>query len=469
MSELNPAMSESDQGDQAEPDEARPPASLSPLVAGVVDVALALHFAAAAFWWWFSPQGFPLTMPQFWTNSVLPYFAMGLACVGLWAMHRDNRPLAAAVVACFSGAWLAVALAGRIAFPASFGGVWVAFFFVALCGAGLFSLLVEALPWPPWSRIPATIVGAVIGLLVVLGQIPPAPSTVPAELAIGIAAPAGVDRDVPSHVALGADVRFLPQVAQLEAIAGGVWFECRPLLEFRSTSPDGFWSLFHRQRPQMPRLVGATGAAPTQTFHYDNGATITFAPPSAGELVAATATTPVAANIYSHLNTYMFIRFNTDDTPALTFSPCGGIPFEVHPADYPFGRPARFAYLDADDTFRVCKATSGEKGPFRTLGSGKLERGESLTIGFQSSGRRIASLVLEDWSSQLSTALSPTAGWGVPVNAIEFQLVETDSDEYVGIWITLAGTSVGRGFDTVGHRAGTYRNRFSIRGGGAGR
>jgi hypothetical protein len=274
-----------------------------------------------------------------------------------------------------------------------------------------------------------------------------------------------LDRTVPDHLAIGPDVRFLPQRAQLEAIAGGVWFECRPLLEFRSTSPDRFWSLFNRRRPREPRLVGATGLPPSQTFHYDNGATITFASPQAGELVAAAATTPVAADTYSHLNTYMFIRFNAEATPAITFSPCGGIPFEVHPADYPFGRPARFAYLASDGTFRVCKATSGEKGPFHTLGSGRLERGAPLVIGFQSGGQRIASLVLDDWSSQASTGLSPTAGWGVPVNAIEFQLVANDSEEYVGIWITLAGTSVGRGFETVGHRAGTYRNRFSIRGG----
>ena len=30
------------------------------------------------------------------------------------------------------------------------------------------------------------------------------------------------------------------------------------------------------------------------------------------------------------------------------------------------------------------------------------------------------------------------------------------------VWLTLAGTSVGRGFDSVGHKAGTYRNRVRI-------
>lgn len=461
MSGWNPTMSESDQrGEEA----ATSVAPLPRLVAGVVDVALALHFAAATFWWWFSPQGFPTSMPQFWTNTVLPTIAMGTAGVGLWAMHRGRRPLAAAVVAAFSGAWLAAALAVPIVFPVSRAWFWIAFIFAGVVGAKLCALLTTDLPRPPRSRIFAAMAGAVIGILVVVGQIPPLPSTHPIEPATTAAAPANINRDLPAHVAIGGDVRFLPQFVQLEAISGGVWLECRPLLEFHSTSPDGFWSLINRQRPRELQLVGVTGTPPTQTFYYDNGATITFAPPQAGELVAATASTPVAADTYSHLNTFMFIRFNADESPALTFSPCGGIPFEVHPADYPFGRPARFAYLDADGSFRVCKATTGEKGPFRTLGSGQLKRGAPLSIGFQSGGRRIASLVLEDWSSQLSTALSPTAGWGVPANAIEFQLVDTRSEQYVGIWITLAGTSVGRGFETVGHRAGTYRNRFSIRG-----
>lgn len=443
------------------------PVRVPRLVAALVDVALALHFVAAALWGWLSPKGFPLTTPQFWINSILPSATIAVATIGLWAMHCGNRRLAAAVVACFSAAWLAAAIIGRLAFPISLAGTWVVFVFVGLIGTALFALLAKNLSHTPRCCVPAVLLGAATGILVVIAQIPPPPTTIPSDPTVN-SDPADMrtnaDHLAPAHIALGDNVRFLPQFAHLEAISGGVWFKCRPLLEFRSTSPDRFWSLFNRQQPREPRLVGVTGEPASQTFHYDNGATIAFALPQAGQLIAATATTPIAADAYSHLNTYFYIRFNTEDAPALTFSPCGGIPFEVHPADYPFGRPARFAYLDADGTFRVCKATSGEKGPFRTLGSGRLERGAPLTIGFQVGGRQIASLVLKDWSSQLSTALSPTAGWRVPVNAIEYQLVEGGSDRYVGIWITLAGTSVGRGFDTVGHRAGTYRNRFVIRG-----
>jgi len=51
----------------------------------------------------------------------------------------------------------------------------------------------------------------------------------------------------------------------------------------------------------------------------------------------------------------------------------------------------------------------------------------------------------------------------VPQNAIEFNN-NTDENgiQSVTIWFTLAGTSVGRGWDTVGHTLGTYRNRMRI-------
>ena len=167
---------------------------------------------------------------------------------------------------------------------------------------------------------------------------------------------------------------------------------------------------------------------------------------------------------FSHLNSYCVVDISGHKSLSISFSPCETEKIEVLPADYPTGRPARFAYLDAAENFFVVEATSGEKGPFRNLASGRLQRGDSLTIGMYDEGRPVGSVTLDDWSSQLSTDLSPTAGWGVPVNAIEFQRSGDDENSPATIWITLAATSVGRGFETVGHRAGTYRNtiRFQL-------
>jgi hypothetical protein len=148
---------------------------------------------------------------------------------------------------------------------------------------------------------------------------------------------------------------------------------------------------------------------------------------------------------------------------SLAFSPCRETAIDVQPADYPTGRPARFAYMDKTGKFHVVEATSGEKGPFNALAMGPLERGDPLSIEVYDDNELIAEVTLADWSRQLSTALSPTAGWRVPMNAIEFQRLGDRPESPVSIWITLAATSVGRGWDTVGHRAGTYRNRMSMR------
>jgi hypothetical protein len=112
--------------------------------------------------------------------------------------------------------------------------------------------------------------------------------------------------------------------------------------------------------------------------------------------------------------------------------------------------------------FHVVEASSGEKGPFRELAAGRLRRSEPLAITLHDRDEALARVVLEDWSAQAGTAPSPTAGWGLPVNAIEFSLGGDGPRSPAGIYITLAGTSVGRGWDSVGHRAGTYRNRMRI-------
>jgi hypothetical protein len=85
-----------------------------------------------------------------------------------------------------------------------------------------------------------------------------------------------------------------------------------------------------------------------------------------------------------------------------------------------------------------------------------------LTITVWDGDQAAYRLTMIDWSGQAGTALSPTAGWGVPVNAIEFGLLEGSGGKTANVWMTLAGTSVGRGWDSVGHAAGVYRNRLKI-------
>ncbi len=108
----------------------------------------------------------------------------------------------------------------------------------------------------------------------------------------------------------------------------------------------------------------------------------------------------------------------------------------------------------------MVEASSGEKGPFKLLASGPLGRDEPLEITLLDQGRPEGWITLADWAQQAGTALSPSAGWGVPVNAIEFSASGDEPEAPASIFVTLAGTSVGRGWDCVGHTAGTYRNRI---------
>jgi hypothetical protein len=112
--------------------------------------------------------------------------------------------------------------------------------------------------------------------------------------------------------------------------------------------------------------------------------------------------------------------------------------------------------------FRVVEAASGEKGPFRELAAGPLARGAPLVVTLLDGDRPVCELELMDWAAQASVELSPTAGWGLPANAVEFERLGDSPGEAVALWVTLAGTSVGRGWDSVGHRAGVYRNWINV-------
>ncbi|CAN5922469.1 hypothetical protein BH11GEM2_BH11GEM2_33330 [soil metagenome] len=104
-----------------------------------------------------------------------------------------------------------------------------------------------------------------------------------------------------------------------------------------------------------------------------------------------------------------------------------------------------------------------EQGPLTELARGPLGTGAALGLTLFDEQQPIARLDLADFAAQASTQPSPTAGWGVPENAIEFSLSRDRSDAPAAIFITLVETSVGRGWDSVGHAPGLYRNRIDIR------
>jgi hypothetical protein len=247
---------------------------------------------------------------------------------------------------------------------------------------------------------------------------------------------------------------------------GALTVQVEPLLTFFSRSPDRCWTLFS---PPELRHFPARQPASLQTeggwtlLHYtgQEPAVLRFRRPAADRL-DIDAITELAQPVYSHLNSYCHLQIAGHRRLSLSFSPCPTAHIEVTAFDYPVGRPERFAYLEADGEFHVVEAHSGEKGPYTDLAHGPMHPGEPLTIVLYDQDQAVARVTLADWSAQAGMQLSPTAGWGVPVNAIEFSLLANPPDSPAGVWINLACTSVGRGWDSIGHAAGAYGNRVRI-------
>ncbi len=244
----------------------------------------------------------------------------------------------------------------------------------------------------------------------------------------------------------------------------------QPLLRFLDRSPDGAPTVLV---PAVERAGAEARMRRVEAFE-DGSYRLSYIFPGQGpgslraafepgtDAIVLEAAARLDRPVFSHLNAYCDVEVRGHRRLSLEFSPCPGTLVEVRRQDYPFGRPARFAFVSADRAFRVVEATSGEKGPFRTLARGRLEPSQPLAITLHDEDQPIARLTLGDFAGQADTTLSPTAGWGVPVNAIEFSLADDSPSSPASIFITLAGTSVGRGWDCVAHCEGTYRNRLRI-------
>ncbi len=417
----------------------------------------ASHVAGASLWAWTSPQGFPALHAQWWANLVAPLLVVALGLAGLALLGVGREVGARLVVLALTDAWVGVALGAVVWFPVS--GLRMAAA-PALLAAALLVLARRGPPSPRSSTF-AAMPALVLGLVLPLTQRAPAPDTRPlgARRDPSARSPARVEGDAPGW----ADLR----AARFTADLPGARVLVEPLLTFDSCALDRGWTLFtpgaHRGAYDLVGLETA-GATVRAAYARDDAFDATSAVVEArrdGQALLVDATTRLERPVSSHLNAYTRLLVHTREPAplALVFSPCPDVPIEVGFADYPVGRPMRLAYLDAAERLVVVEASSGEKGPFRELARGPLRRGEALSVVVLSAGAPVARVTWTDWSAQAGTALSPTAGWGLPVNAIEFRLA---AGGVLDLWCSLAATSVGRGFQSVGHAAGAYRNRMRV-------
>ena len=435
------------------------------------------HAVAALLWWWLMPGGFPVGHPRFWVNQVLPP-AMIVFCIALIvAAHRDHFAIVRAGIVLLAMMWLGMAISGRVTFPISLRvRFWIPLLFFACVLVAAFAPALRAVRWPRVMTAIAIIVGLSIGAWLPRTQLADDPSTQPPNLTMVTATTSPTTAPTTSPATLptfevqpltrslkGFDVTPSSGIVTLRR--GRYTLAIQPLLDFRSRSPDRFLSVFasSADRTGPSRLLSGfldreTGVS--MTYRDDNSHWLSVDQAGDGWSANIEATATLPKPIYSHLNTFCELQFAGHSKLSVTFSPCPQTPIEVVYFDYPVGEPARFAYLDRDGTFRVVQASSGEKGPYKTLAEGKMSRDDSLVMILSNKSDQIARIELFDWARQTSTAISPTAGWRVPVNAIEFSRDTEDEASVASFFVTLAGTSVGRGWDSVGHAAGTYRSRI---------
>lgn len=397
---------------------------------------LALHVIAAVAALSLLPLGFAATDLHFWSNELIPVVAsLAVVAALIHTLVRRSAIALRALVAAAAGGWASAVVAGAILFPISMT-------FARLAIPVLVALLLLALA--RWARqrtahsVAALAVGAVLGVLVIFAQRGPAPSTHPAG---------GTLLDVSGASDGATDELLVPCGTQQLAVA--------PLLTFLSRSPDRTWTVLSPDPPGSHRVAtrhSETGPETRSAFTDDGQSTLAVRRDPGGVDIEAIAS--LSAPVYAHLTSFTSITIPFDAT--VSFGPTGATTFPIEPADYPSGRPIRLAYMDAEGAFHVALADDAEKGPFRELAAGRLGRGEPLVLELhaRNSGCRLTFL---DWSSQASTEASPTAGWGVPQGSIQFFSRGSGL-----VLLTLADTGPGRGFDSVGHAAGTYRNRIRI-------
>ncbi len=428
-------------------------------------VILIIHAVFAIAWWWIMPGGFPAWNIRFWANCAVPWAVVVAAVAGLICFWTRRTALLQPLLIAVPVAWTSALISAVLIFPISSRRC-----VLPMLGAAVFLwaayFIAYRLRWSPkWLTVLAVLIAAIAGVAVPWMQRAPVASTQPMDEPLP---EFQADRDLqrpPGFIPISENLRIQTSDGEVRAKYGDLSIDVLPLLTFDSRSPDRCWTILAPLQYRMghTRQLSALGTEESGAWlKYEGDATRVLHVWQAGDgSDRIESFTKLSEPVYSHLNSYCELSIGGHRKLALAFSPCPDARIEPLPSDYPTGRPARLAYFDGEQ-FRVVEARSAEKGPFRTLAAGPCRRGDPLAITLYNDSVPVCQIVLEDWTRQVDTTLSPTAGWRVPAGAIEFSRVGDEPGDPVVIWVSLAATSVGRGWDSVGHAAGTYRNRVRI-------
>jgi len=431
------------------------PSIRAPALWGLIAIA---HGAAAVYAWWMLAHGFAVGHPRFWINEVLPIALVVVSAGCVVALWRKREQLAAPAIALFACLHAGMAAGWKLEFPITGAGpalisMVIAVVLVACAIASLYRA----------ARLPivaGALVGLVAGAAVPWAQRGRDPATHPAGPVHDLGRP---DPAIAPAPALPAWSELVPEAGVIRIHAGAVELAIQPLLTFYSRSPDRDWTVFASAHDRIgPERHYAGTSGETSYYAGDEPASLRV---TGDDVLHVDAQTVLPAAVYAHLDSFCVLEIRGHHHLSVAFAPMPDQRIEVTYSEYPTGKPSRFAYLDADGVLRVVESTSGEKGPFHELAHGPLPTTAPLGITLFDDATPIAHLDLADFAAQASTQASPTAGWGVPENAIEFSLGADRPDAPASFFITLAATSVGRGWDSVGHAPGLYRNRIDLRSG----
>ncbi len=423
----------------------------------------AAHAGLALIWLTFLPGGFPIDHPRFWVNRALPgAFVAFCLWVGVTSIKRDRKRFRSLLIL-IAAFWLTIATTSLFIFPAGrIKTVPCAALPAILVLLAAFSSSPQRSPISRTTLISVVASGVFCGLFVSLAQRAPAPSTLP--LNQKLPAPPATAATTPSQSKGG--FTLTRSTGEISLQRSHYIVSVAPLLTFSSRSPDRGWTNMvtarDREGPQR-QLVNSIAMPDGGTwaeYADDDRSILQTTPRDDGLELCSWSRLPRDVN--SHLNSFTQITVDGHSRLELVFSPCPR-PIEPLFSEYPIGAPSQCAVFLAGDQFSVLRASSAEKGPFTTLVNGTMRRADPLTLTLRDDGHNLMEITWFDFAAQASTALSPTAGYGLPMNAIEFSLFGPQPSSTMGLSMTLAGTSVGRGWDSVGHRAGVYRNRMRIR------
>lgn len=421
-----------------------------------------LHWIAAIGVLYAMPRGFPVGHRHWWANEVFPWVVIAYAVVTTLAVYLMQWRAMVGFMLASPIALIGAAAAGLAMFPVSGRIAGLAVAIVATLA--LIGLRREFRPWWPGRRLMLAVIvfSIVFGAALPWTQRAEEPQTLPAGGDAVQLDRSNFERVLPTQ-AVTTQIRISPNSGDVVARFGTHSVQLSPLLTFESMSPDRCWTnLAPKAYRVAPRRVLVQPSA-GEFAYLDLGRSRLRFNPVGDDGIELDATAELSRPVFSHLNSFCQATVTGHRKLSLIFSPAPDKPIDVQYSEYPTGRPGRMAYMDNSGVFHVVQATSGEKGPFHELAAGPLRRGEPLTITLLDEGKPFASMTLADFSSQASTQPSPTAGWGLPVNSIEFSLYDDNPRSLASIYISLASTSVGRGWDSVGHAAGVYRNRITLR------